>query len=762
MSVSNSSPDRSAIRRTPPRQWWSRAWIYFRSIRARIILPYAILTVLVAFAGTYIVTNLVQGSLEERLQSQLGDAAGVASDEVALFENKLLSQLRELTYLQGAYEAARDGDYQALQKLLIPSISNSGTRRAIVTDLAGNVMLDIILPPGKANPETDSSLIGRNLSTVPAVQQVLDGIEDEYGDRHAGLVEFEDEGALYLTISGPFRLSSNPSVPGNELLGAVMVAEPLQSLLDQIKETAVARRVTVYDSEGEVLATTLGENEPRREELKISPAFFQAVTSDTSRTPQQERTVLGRRIRFAYFVFWVRHQALGVMSVGIESGHVTSKGALSRIRLATIFGAAVLGVIGIGYFTSRRIIIPIMTLVQTSRAVAAGDLTQRTLITSDDEIGRLAATFDHMTESLAQRTEELERLLREQRREASRMQAILSSIADGVLMEEQTNQIVVMNPAAQELLDLMSEQFDAMKSVRVIETGDEARRFEIGDYVISTRTTPVLMSDGKQLGKVTVIRDVTRETEVERLKDEFISQISHELRTPLTNIKGYGDLLRSMGDSLGDQQRRFVETINQHTENLEEMIAQLLDFTQLEAGNLGLRIEPMAMDKVVQSVAESWTGRFEDKGVKFSVQANGAIPEMLGDERRLRWALTNLVENAYNYTPEGGEVTLSLQADPDSVTVQVADTGVGIALEDQTHLFTRFYRVSLERTVDVRGSGVGLYVAKAIVEGHGGEIGVKSELGKGSTFAFTLPLDAGARSQKPKEEAFADLGELLQ
>ena len=125
----------------------SSIWGLIRSIRARIILPYVILTVLVAFVGTYIVTTLVQGSLEERLQNQLADAAGVASDEVALFEAKLLSQLRELTFLSGAYEAMRDGEIETLESLLVPSISNSDIRRSFITDMDGNVVLDISLPP---------------------------------------------------------------------------------------------------------------------------------------------------------------------------------------------------------------------------------------------------------------------------------------------------------------------------------------------------------------------------------------------------------------------------------------------------------------------------------------------------------------------------------------------------------------------------------------------------------------------------------------
>lgn len=752
MHVSNDLPERLD-------RWQTAVRAFLRSIRTRIVLPYAVLTLVVAIAGTFIVTTLVQGSLEERLRTQLADAAGVASDRVALFENELLEQLRSLTFLQGAYETMRDGDYGALQDLMTPNIVNYGIQRTVITDQSGTVILDIRLLPGQSDPLLNGPLVGNNLSTIPLVRRALDGESDRYGERHAGLIEVGDK--PYLAIAGPFRLTSNLDEPGSEVLGVVMVAEPLESLLDQIKETAVVRRVTVYDSDGSVVATTLGAGEPSLQDLAISPSFFQAILADPDRTLQDERMVLGRRVRFAYFVFIMRHRALGAMSIGLESGFVADQGTLSRLQLSIIFGGTVVAVILIGYGVSRGIIYTIMQLVRTSRAVSAGDLSQRTGITSDDELGKLATTFDQMTESLAQRTAELERLLREKREEASRVNAILSSISEGVLVENHEKQIIPMNPAAYTLLNLLSEQFNDMQPVREIDSSGSARRFEIGNRVISSETSPVRLPDGEQLGSVIVMRDITQETEADRLKDEFVTQISHELRTPLTSILGYSNLLLRMGGAEGNEEGRFLETINRQATTLVEMITQLIDFTQLEAGNLGLRLAPMSMENVVQQVVETWQERFEEKGVQLVARVQDSIPEMVGDASRLRSALNHLVDNAYKYTPEGGEVTIALGVEKESIKVKVIDTGVGIDAKDQAHLFTRFYRVDIERTVDVRGAGVGLYVTKAIIEQHGGEIWVESELGQGSTFAFTLPLDGGARDPKATELSLTDLGDLL-
>ena len=165
---------------------------------------------------------------------------------------------------------------------------------------------------------------------------MLRGVADEYGDRQAFLLDIDDE--LYLTIGAPFRISIDPDDAGSQLVGSVMVAEPLENLLRQVKENTVALRVTVYGLDGKVLATTLGEDEAQREALAISPAFFQAIIADTARTFQLDRTILGRHYRFAYFVFLIRHRALGVMSLGIDSGFVTETGAWGRVQLAAVFG----------------------------------------------------------------------------------------------------------------------------------------------------------------------------------------------------------------------------------------------------------------------------------------------------------------------------------------------------------------------------------------------------------------------------------------
>jgi K+-sensing histidine kinase KdpD len=265
--------------------------------------------------------------------------------------------------------------------------------------------------------------------------------------------------------------------------------------------------------------------------------------------------------------------------------------------------------------------------------------------------------------------------------------------------------------------------------------------------------------DGKQLGKVLVWRDVTRETEVDSLRDEVIAQISNELQTPLTSIKGYSDLLlKATG---GERHRAFLESINRQADTLESMIADLLDLMQLEAGGLRLRWQPMSMQTVFEHVAESWSRRSQEKGVRFTARVDGPVPKMLGDETRLRRALAHLVENVFNCALEGEQTTLYLSANDHSVTVMAQDAGAGASGEDRAELIARFQRVSLERVADVSDVGIDLCVAKAIIEAHGGQIRAESPWGKGLCFVITLPLDAEVRSPEPPDGSSVDLADLL-
>jgi signal transduction histidine kinase len=233
-------------------------------------------------------------------------------------------------------------------------------------------------------------------------------------------------------------------------------------------------------------------------------------------------------------------------------------------------------------------------------------------------------------------------------------------------------------------------------------------------------------------------------------KTEFVSFVSHELKQPMTSMKGYTDLLmKGMAGELTEAQRGLLETIRSNVDRMNSLVSELLDISRIESGRIRLDLGDVSVDKLVRDALRTIRGQIEDKQQKLAVEIVPDLPLVRGDRSRLMQVLTNLVSNAHKYTPEGGRITVRAQMWSDGqsgeggeafVLCSVADTGIGMSEEDQQHLFkTKYFRASDPAVRSVPGTGLGLVITKSLVELHGGEIWVESELGKGSTFSFTVP-----------------------
>jgi signal transduction histidine kinase len=240
---------------------------------------------------------------------------------------------------------------------------------------------------------------------------------------------------------------------------------------------------------------------------------------------------------------------------------------------------------------------------------------------------------------------------------------------------------------------------------------------------------------------VAVFRDITKEAEIDRMKSEFLSMAAHELRAPMTSIKGYSDmLLMGLAGEQNERQKQFLDTIKANVDRVLEMVNEFSEISRLETGALKLDAEPLHMHDLVSEVITSLQPQIEAKEINLTVEVPPELPKVWGDHTRVIQILTNLITNAYKYTPEKGQITISTQWIDDSVQVDVADTGIGISPQDQEKLFTRFFRADHPEIRRVAGTGLGLSITKSIVEMHGGQIWVESQLGEGSIFSFTLPL----------------------
>ncbi len=371
--------------------------------------------------------------------------------------------------------------------------------------------------------------------------------------------------------------------------------------------------------------------------------------------------------------------------------------------------------------------------------------------------------------------QELGTMLRHQQEEASKSQAILQSIADGVVVNNPQGQVILMNPAAERILTQSRTTFLSTDVRRLIEAFDDPGRttalaamedmlgqmnnplqigltsvmLEMGNRVISAHMAPVIARQDEFLGVVTIFRDITKEVEADRAKSEFISTVSHELRTPMTAIKGYTDLL--YGGAVGplnENQKHFLNVIQNNTGRLIALINDLLDISRIETGRVRFEPVQVKLGEIIADVVEAMAARAQARGLMLSYEVDAGLPEVMGDRDRLYQVLTNLIGNAINYTPEG-QVTVEATNVGVAVQVSVRDTGVGIEPEDISRIFDRFYRADDPVVQAASGTGLGLPIVKMFVEMHGGRVWVDSEKGKGSTFTFILPV-IGAEL-KPKE-----------
>jgi len=228
-------------------------------------------------------------------------------------------------------------------------------------------------------------------------------------------------------------------------------------------------------------------------------------------------------------------------------------------------------------------------------------------------------------------------------------------------------------------------------------------------------------------------------------KSEFVLTVSHELKQPMTSIKGYTDLMvKGAAGPLTDVQQQFLHTVRSNVERMSTLVGDLLEISRIEAGRLKLDIKPVSMEDVIEETLRTTQGQIEAKQQQLDVSVPQDLPMVMGDRARLIQIMTNLVSNAYKYTPAGGRIAVSAQPKSDSVPgfvlCAVRDTGVGISEEDQAKLFTKFFRSGDPAVREVPGTGLGLSITKGLIEMHGGEIWVESRVGKGSTFAFTVPV----------------------
>jgi len=447
--------------------------------------------------------------------------------------------------------------------------------------------------------------------------------------------------------------------------------------------------------------------------------------------------------RIMYAAYPVRSPEGQVVSIA----YVASP--LPRLALSLLpdyFGSQILGGASVavllaglvGLLLARQLTRPLRQLTSAASALAQGQSPPPIPPAATSELHALGTAFNTMSANLTAAHDALAA-------EARQREAILNSLADAVLAADGTGEIILANPAASALQEIASRALREAIQHTLTTGKSHATEVIARSQVIELLTAPLRDGQGRISGAVAVGHDVTAFRQLDRLRTNFVSDVSHELRTPLTAIRGFVETLQDGAADDPTVRDRFLDTIATETDRLIRLTNDLLFLTRADAGRLELKTAPVDLIAAARRAIAQLAGRADEKQISLDLdpdlEVEPSSAHVLADPDRIHQVLINLLDNALKFTPAAGLITVSFGHAGKQVACTVTDSGPGISAERLPHLFERFYRgdPSRARDEEQRGAGLGLAIARAIVEAHGGHIWVESELGQGAAVTFTLP-----------------------
>ncbi|SUY47340.1 phosphate regulon sensor protein [Clostridium putrefaciens] len=511
--------------------------------------------------------------------------------------------------------------------------------------------------------------------------------------------------------------------------------ETLIWLNESIDESHI--RVTYIDEKGEVIIDTL------KDEEDMDNHNLRKEVSDAIRNGEGESVRYSNTLEkdMVYNALLLEDGSILRMSMGIDSMKSVQQRYLKYYILTLILVIAVSVLLSSKF--SHFIVKPIEELQLLTSKVASGDLHRRVNILTNDEIGKLGRTFNDMADKL-------ESTIKEAVDRQDKLEAILKSMDSGVIAVDENYNVIIINPYAKkifgigkniigenlmehirdfELENVFKERKDEYKEINILWPSQKELRVKTGDII----------SDGKLIGTVAVVQDITDLKKLENMRTQFVANVSHELKTPLTSIRGFAETLRYVDDD--EKKDRFLNIINEEAERLTRLIEDILTLSDIEQRkdekSFDINVEYKINDiyYLMKSVAAN-----KDISITLNLETDIIL---YGNEDRFTQMMINLIDNAIKYSDNGSSIYISSKTHKKDCIIIVEDTGVGIQQEHIYRLFERFYRVDKARSRANGGTGLGLAIVKHIVLGFGGNIDVKSEVSKGSKFIITLPLKKG-------------------
>jgi len=512
----------------------------------------------------------------------------------------------------------------------------------------------------------------------------------------------------------------------------------------------IGTRITVIRADGVVVADS-EENPGDMNNHGDRPEILAARANGSGTSTRFSNTL---KVGMMYLAIPLRREnkLLGYVRTSLPLSRIGKR--LDAIRNSVFLGAVLsaAAALVLGFFAAHHFIKPLVSMTVVAGAMSQGNYDQRLPMSRNDEIGKLAKAFNVLAESCRKRTETIVT-------DRNRLSAILSGMNEGVIAVEKNERVSHMNQAAGTLLDISAddclgkpiwEVIRVQDIVEVLSSVLQGQTDPDGDLRLETQwkkeqfielhASPLRDGQGNSVGAVVVLHDVSEFEKLAMVRREFVANASHELKTPITAIRGLVETLiddRELGDP---KRKRFLGKIQNQSMRLSAIVTDLLALSRLESKRDETEGGPFDLRRIVLSSTRNFNQMGCEQGIEIETQVTDASINIMGDAEAFRQLMSNLLDNAVKYTPEGGRIQVRLQKQNDLAVIEVQDTGIGIEPNDQARIFERFYRVDKARSRELGGTGLGLSIVKHIAITHGGSVTVDSTPGTGSTFRVKLPL----------------------
>src|SRR5699024_3697102 len=436
------------------------------------------------------------------------------------------------------------------------------------------------------------------------------------------------------------------------------------------------------------------------------------------------------------------YQSLAVVDqTKAETTKIIYLAAGIAIVLTTIFA----------FFLSTRITSPLIKMREAAFNLTRGEFNTKVPILTHDEIGELAMVFNRMGRQLKFHINAL-------RQEKEQLSSIVRSMADGVITLNRNGEMIVTNPPAKRFMDDWNFENNIQDEGnkkqlpneldKILQKVIQGEREVLQEINIQGRNWVMIMTplydQSYVRGAVAVIRDMTEERRLDKLRKDFIANVSHELRTPISLMQGYSEAIVDNIAESREEKNELAKIIHEESLRMGRLVNELLDIARMEAGHIQLSIEPVEIERFVSKILKKFNGIASDNEVDIELTKKIDEPIAFIDQDRIEQVFTNLIDNAIRHSDEHGVVHVSIENNSEKLAVSIKDEGSGIPEEDIPFVFERFYKAdkSRERNAKKKGTGLGLAIAKNIIDTHHGFISVKSKLEKGTTFHFEIPKNS--------------------